>query len=140
MKLLIDECLSPDLAQIAWDTNLECMHVTRIGLGSMEDWQLVRVAVTEDWVLVTNNTADFVELVGREEVHPGLVCLNFTPDEMGADSQRRLFGHALAQLAGRDPMNEILDVTLRSDRVVQTKRYVWPSAALGTESSRQSSS
>ena len=53
MKLLIDECLSPDLAALAWDAGWHCAHVARIGLRSAQDWQLVQYAIDNDWVIVT---------------------------------------------------------------------------------------
>ena len=91
MKLLIDECLSPDLTQLAWDAGFECAHVARIGRHGAKDWQHVQHAIDGDWVFVTNNTADFVTLAEREEMHPGLVCLNFAHGYQDRESQKRLF-------------------------------------------------
>ena len=43
MKFLIDECLSLELATEALRRGfLESVHVTRLGLGSREDWGIVR--------------------------------------------------------------------------------------------------
>ena len=95
MKFLIDECLSPELARIAWERGFHCMHVTRTGLQSRSDWAIVQRAIEDDWVLVTHNTADFMRLVGREEVHPGLICLNVAPGLMRLQVQKFLFRHAL---------------------------------------------
>jgi hypothetical protein len=38
-------------------------------------WSVVRRAVANDYVLVTNNATDFLALRGREDVHAGLVCI-----------------------------------------------------------------
>ena len=126
MKLLIDECLSPDLAALAWSAGLDCAHVTRIGLGSAQDWHLGQQAIRDDWVLVTNNSADFITLVGREELHPGLVCLNVAHDHMNLAVQKRLFQHALIHLKDRDPVNEVLEITLDANSMVRAERYAWP--------------
>ncbi len=77
MKFPIDECSSPDLATIARDRGYsQSMHVTWLGLRSKKDWAIVRRAVEDGYVLVTNNMADSTSLVGREDIHAGLVCLN----------------------------------------------------------------
>ena len=77
MKFLIDECLSPKLATIARTRGFpESTHVTWLGLRSRQDWALVRRAIDDGYVLVTNDRADFTSLMEREPVHSGLVCVN----------------------------------------------------------------
>ncbi len=70
MKFLIDECLSPDLVAIARDRGFSLStHVTWLGLRSKKrDWTIVRRAIEDGYVLVTNNTTDFTSLAGREDV------------------------------------------------------------------------
>ncbi len=126
MKFLIDECLSPDLTEIAWNAGFECAHIAWVGRQGGADWQHVEHAIGDDWVFVTNDTTDFVTLVGREEMHPGLVCLNFAVGHNAKESQKRLFRHALQHLAGLDPVNEVLQITLDASGRVITERYRWP--------------
>ena len=126
MKFLVDECLSPDLVAIARDRGFALStHVTWLGLRSKKDWIIVRRAVKDSYVLVTNDTADFTSLVGREEVHPGLICLNVMPGHMSLKVQRVLFEIALDQLAGDEPVNEVIGITLTADRKVRIDRYAW---------------
>ena len=128
MKFLIDECLSPDLAAIARDRGFyQSMHVTWLGLRSKKDWTLVRRAVEDGYVIVTNNTTDFTPLVEREEVHAGLVCINIAPDRMSLEMQKNLFEYALDQLANEEPINEVLEITLTADGIIRATRYEWPS-------------
>ena len=127
VRFLIDECLSPDLLPIAWAAGFDCAHVTRIGRQSASDWQHVQYAVTEDWVLVTNNSADFVALVGRVEIHPGLICLNVAHGRMNLEVQKRLFKYALRQLRSSDPINRVVEVTLDENDLVHFDIYTWPS-------------
>lgn len=76
MKFLIDECLTPELVSLARARgHHESSHVTWLGLRSRSDWAIVRYAVAESFVLVTNNSVDFRALLGREEIHAGLVRL-----------------------------------------------------------------
>lgn len=124
MKFLIDECLSPELATDARNRGFPgSTHVTWLGLGSREDWSIVRRAVDEGYVLVTNDAADFKRLVGREEIHAGLVCLNVALEVMSLPVQRRLFGFALDQLGQEEPVNEVLEITMTADHMVRTDRF-----------------
>jgi predicted nuclease of predicted toxin-antitoxin system len=126
VKLLIDECLSPDLAIHAWEAGWHCAHVARMGLRSAQDWQLVRFAIDHDWVIVTHNSVHFKELVGRTTVHPGLVCFNVKHGTMSVEVQKRLFQLALTRLQESDPVNEVLEISLDANSVVRVETYVWP--------------
>lgn len=58
-RLLIDECLSPelvDLAVEAWCS--ESTSVRNRGLAGTKDWQLVEFVVANDYTLVTHNSVD----------------------------------------------------------------------------------
>jgi predicted nuclease of predicted toxin-antitoxin system len=128
VKLLIDECLSPELVGEARARgHVESTHVTWLGLRSRQDWSIVRRAVDHGFVLVTNNTADFMTLLGREDVHAGLVCLNVAPGLMSLEVQKRLFALALDRLTD-EPVNEVLEITLRADRSIRIDRYDLPLA------------
>src|SRR4051812_6574708 len=87
------------------------MHVTRLGLTSAKDWTITRRAVDDGFILMTNNTADFTALYGREELHVGLVCLNAAPGTMSLDLQKRLFLLALAELEDIEPYTDVTEIT-----------------------------
>jgi predicted nuclease of predicted toxin-antitoxin system len=128
VKFLVDECLSPELVAIARERGHgESTHVTWLGLRSRKDWSIVRRAVHDGYVLVTNNATDFTPLIGREEFHAGLVCLNVVPGLMSLDVQKWLFVLALDRLGDSEPINELLEVTLMEDRSVRIDRYDLPS-------------
>ena len=124
MKFLIDECLSPTLATIARTQGFpESTHVTWIGLRSQKDWNLVRRAVDDGYVLVTNDSADFTSLMEREPVHPGLLCVNVAPGLMSLAIQQALFEHVLERIADDDIAGQILEVTLTANKAVRVDRY-----------------
>lgn len=128
MKFLVDECPSPELVAIARERGHgESTHVTWLGLRSRKDWSIVRRAVDDGYVLVTNNATDFTPLIGREEIHAGLVCLNVAPGLMSLDVQKRLFVLVLDRLGDTEPFNELLEVTLMEDRSVRINRHDLPS-------------
>jgi predicted nuclease of predicted toxin-antitoxin system len=57
MKFLIDECLSPELAELAQKRGYpDSAHVVYRGIGGIKDWDLVPFVLKEDWTLVTRNS------------------------------------------------------------------------------------
>ena len=129
MKFLIDECLSPSLATVARTRGYpESTHVTWLGLRARQDWALVRRAVADWYVLVTNDSADFTPLVEREGRHPGLVCITVAHGLMSLDVQTRLFAHALTLLAEQDTEGRVLEIALDADGTVRAELY--PSASV----------
>ena len=124
MKFLIDECLSPSLAAIARERGFpESTHVTWLGLGSRQDWALVRRAVDDGYALVTHNRTDFTSLIEREPLHPGLVCLNVAHGLMRLGVQHELFEHALTHIDDVGLEGHVLEITLATDRTVRVDRY-----------------
>ena len=124
MKFLIDECLSPSLAIVARERGYpQSTHVTWLGLRARQDWALVRRAVADGYVLVTNDRTDFTPLMEREGRHPGLVCITVAHGLMSLDVQTRLFEHALVRLAGEDIADRVLEVALQADRTVRFDLY-----------------
>ena len=75
IKFLIDECLTPDLVDVARARWIAAEHIARIGKSSSPDWRIVELALDGDYALVTNNARDFRRLYKGLEVHPGLLIL-----------------------------------------------------------------
>ena len=124
MKFLIDECLSPSLATLARERGYPLStHVTWLGLRAREDWALVRRAIDEGYVLVTNDRADFTPLMQREPHHPGLVCITVAHGLMSLDVQTELFKQALICLEEEDIAGRVLEIALRADRAVRFVLY-----------------
>jgi putative AlgH/UPF0301 family transcriptional regulator len=106
-KLLIDECLSSELALMARQRgHHEASHVVWIGKSGWKDWDLKRVMLDEDWVLVTKNSEDFRgprSAPGTKgqyadvSLHAGLVCLN-GPVGMDLAKADGAYGAALVEL------------------------------------------
>ena len=111
-RLLIDECLSPELIQLAIAAgHVESTCVRDRGRLGLKDWELMAYVIEEDFILVTRNAQDFRGagqagpggLHAAVEVHAGLVCLD-SALELDLDVQQELFQHALATLAPRYPL------------------------------------
>ncbi|MGH9342198.1 MAG: DUF5615 family PIN-like protein [Terriglobia bacterium] len=138
-KLLIDECLSSELALMARQRgHHEASHVVWIGKSGWKDWELKRFLLDGDWVPVTRNSEDFRgprDAPGSKgqyadvPLHAGLICLN-GPVGMDLALQRELFSEVLAELdVDGDLTNQILEVTLEDSEVgIQIVRYSHPGA------------
>lgn len=134
-KFLIDECLSPELAEMAVQQgHPESTCVRNRGWCGLKDYQLIERVVAEDFTLVTCNSVDFRgngpgQLGGehaKQEIHAGLVCLN---SELGLDLdlQLELFQTALAVLNDeQDLVNKALDIFQKADGEVEYDIYDIP--------------
>ena len=137
MKLLIDECLSEELAKLARQRgHTEASHIVWIGKRGWKDWELKAVILDGDWTFVTKNSVDFRgpdKLPGSSgqyadvAVHAGLICLN-GPVGMDLDLQLELFEAALDELdLDSNLVNQVLDVTLRDlEDEIEILRYMLP--------------
>jgi predicted nuclease of predicted toxin-antitoxin system len=109
MRFLIDECLHESLIEVAQAAGFDAAHVNHLGLSGQPDWALAKRIIGDEFTFVTNNGADFIQLFGDMELHPGLIIL--VPNVVPA-LQRALFQAALQYLAQRDLVNGVIEVTL----------------------------
>lgn len=136
MKFLIDECLSPKLAELAREKGYgESTHVVWLDRAGAKDWDLIPIIIEGDWTFVTRNSVDFRGVAAhpgeqgqyaRVDLHAGLVCLN-GPDGMARDLQLELFEQALLELDARpDLVNQVLEISLEDDEHLRVVRYALP--------------
>jgi hypothetical protein len=137
MKFLVDECLSPKLAELAreWG-HADASHVAWIGKLSWKDWELKKVILEGDWTFVTRNSDDFRGSrhdpgnrgqYADVDIHAGLICLN-GPVGMDREQQLELFRKALYELStDNDLVNQVLEVTLPdAGHEIEILRYRLP--------------
>ncbi|MBI2687370.1 MAG: DUF5615 family PIN-like protein [Acidobacteria bacterium] len=115
MRFLIDECLHESLVGVAHDAGFEAMHVNHLGLSGKPDWSLAERIVHGEFTFVTNNRVDFIRLFGKMELHAGLIIIvpNAVPD-----LQQALFRAALKFVEGKDLVNSVIEVTLKTGTVL----------------------
>jgi hypothetical protein len=92
----------------------------------MPDDELLALAVSEEFVFVTNNHADFMGLCANAELHTGLVVLPQRP----RDAQLPLFSDAIAHILRRASqdheapsdwmLNRVVEVDEQSEEVRDT--------------------
>jgi hypothetical protein len=134
-RLLIDECLSPELVQLAIEAgHVESSSVRDRGRLGLKDWELMEYVIQGDFILVTRNAQDFRGagkanpggLHGSAEVHAGLICLD-SALEMDIDLQQELFRHALNALAELpDLINQALEVYEHDSGLISVNMYDIP--------------
>ena len=136
MKFLIDECLSPTLADLAIREGYsESSHVTHRGMTSWEDHRLMKVIIDDDWTFVTRNSGDFRPRPGDTSqapcyvgqlLHAGLVCLKL-PVRAKEPEHRAYFLAALARIEVLDDLvNKVLEVDPSSNIDVIVDVYDFP--------------
>lgn len=101
--------------QVAQAAGYMADHVNYLSLGGLKDWQLLPVIRQRELTFVTNNGADFLALLGKEPLHPGMIIIvpNVTPV-----LQREHFGAALDHIGARDLTNSVVEVKYVGDRIV----------------------
>jgi hypothetical protein len=108
--------------QVAHAAGYIADHVNYLSLGGLKDWQLLPVIREREFTFVTNNGADFLALLGKEPLHPGIIIIvpNVTPV-----LQRELFKAALDHIGARDLTNSVVEVNYAGDRIL-CSQYVLP--------------
>jgi hypothetical protein len=143
MKFLIDNCLSPELADLARQRGyIESVHVSHRNRSDAEDRQLMPYILAGDWTFVTRNSRDFRGSSSdpgkkgqyrRAEPHAGLVCVN-GPIGMDLDMRLEAFCAVLDALGADSPepdlTNQVLEATVESQAApdIVLRRYDLPSA------------
>ena len=68
-RFLIGECLSGALVAVAKAQGYQADYVTHLGKAGWQDWNLVRFAVANDYIIVTDNRRDFLKEYARLDIH-----------------------------------------------------------------------
>ena len=113
MRLFIDECLSPQLALRLNATGLhDAVHPLHVGRRGEPDHRVLERCIAEDRVIVTENARDFRRLVGKTELHPGLIIL----PALDREGTWKLLESALAFIRERgEPMSVMVNHVLEVD-------------------------
>ena len=82
MRFLLDEDLTPSIAEIARGLGLDAVSVHEIGRRGFEDEEQLRFAASQQRILVTRNRDDFLRLMAlffqTGEFHPGLLIVPYS--------------------------------------------------------------
>lgn len=127
MRLFIDECLSPRLAERLNATGEhDAIHPLHVGRRGERDDTILARCTREDRVIVTENGEDFRDLVARADIHPGLIVLPVLPREEAYG----LLLQTIAFLAAKgDPMDVMVNHVLDVDRDGSCRLYPLPPTA-----------
>jgi predicted nuclease of predicted toxin-antitoxin system len=86
MRFLVDECTGPALASWLRDHDHDVFSVFDEARG-MDDNQIIRKALDEEWILITNDK-DFGNMVFRDgRLHRGVVLLRLEDERSASKIQ-----------------------------------------------------
>lgn len=74
MRLLLDEHISPALVTRLSACGIYAQSVPHAGMSGRSDREIWKYALDHDFVVVTTNARDFIELLDVD-LHPGLIVL-----------------------------------------------------------------
>lgn len=113
-KLLIDEDLSPQIAQVIREKFLiEAVSVRDRRLINAKDHEVFEYAFNNDFIIVTANVKDFEKFAHTREVHAGIIFIG--DGELIRNEQIEVVSKAVDAVykeikAGRDMINRVLYV------------------------------
>lgn len=76
MKLMLDENLSPKVAQTLRTDGVDAIHIRERGLLEASDQRVLDRAFAEERIVVTANVDDFVKLARTRELHAGIILID----------------------------------------------------------------
>jgi predicted nuclease of predicted toxin-antitoxin system len=117
VRLFIDECLSPVLAQRLNDSGRhEAVHPRDYGRLGEPDHVVLQRCVVESRTIVTENARDFRRLVGATDIHPGLIILPAVGREQSWDLLRAAIAAIEAQGdPDRTMINRVVEVIVSGE-------------------------
>lgn len=122
IQLLIDECLTPKLVEVANAFGYVAYHVLHRGWQSSADPVLLRFLREESLTLVTNNWQDFGPMLRREEIHAGAIVIPNVPraDQIAALEQ------ALRAIQAVAPPLDMINTVVEVDVSGEVRIYQMP--------------
>ena len=97
MRLLVDQNIAARVADLLRDAGHDAVHVSELGLQRAEDQEILRVALTEERVIVSEDT-DFGALLARAGTRSPSFVLIRSAAPMTPDAQAFLLVAALPRL------------------------------------------
>lgn len=105
MRLFLDECLSPRVAnELMVEEGYYVVHPrNQGGLGAADHTVLAR-CIEDDLIIVTENARDFRVLAARADIHPGMIILPC----LGRVQAKALIRNAIAHLEALGDPSDVM--------------------------------
>lgn len=111
VKLLLDENISPMVAEVLRKEGVDACGVRDRGLLEATDAEVLERAFSEDRIVVTKNVGDFEKLARTRELHAGIVLLE--DGALTRGQQLALARKVISALTAQpDMVNRLLRVAL----------------------------
>ena len=116
MNFLVDENLSPRVAELLRDAGIDAVHVLDIGLGGAPDIAVSARAVADSCSIISADS-DFTTLLALSHgVAPSLVLLR-SGDQLRPDAQAALLAANLPAVAGDLARGAVVSISTAHVRV-----------------------
>jgi len=116
VKLLFDANLSPEVARLLKEAGYDAIHVRDIGLLSAPDPEILQVAASGRWVLITADS-DFGALLALGDLASPSVLLLRSADHLRPADQAKLIVANLSAIVGDLERGAVASLTMERLRV-----------------------
>lgn len=134
LGILVDENLSPELADAAADRGFPSQAVARLWrLRGRGDHVIARHAVNGNMILITNNLVDFERIYQELKAHPGIVFFVCHSKLRKKAWQLKMMEIALDEIETEEPIQQAIVVRAsprgRNSATLSVDRYYLPDVA-----------
>lgn len=128
MKILVDENLTPDLAQLGNERGHYTTSVPHLGLAGRKDFELVPYCIEHDYVLMSIDDGDPKALADAAGVHPGLIFIDAVNYEaMFSEAAAAIdYIEERAAVADEDPASFMVNKVVERDEDGEWNHYDLP--------------
>jgi predicted nuclease of predicted toxin-antitoxin system len=126
MRLFIDECMSPKLVTAIFKLGHYAEHPRNMGGLRALDHEVLARCVDNDLIVVTHNARDFRKLVGRTEVHPGLIVVEEAEFDTSFLLLSAVIEHITSACGTEDPASYMVNRVIEIDITGKIRVYSLP--------------
>lgn len=114
MKFLIDECVTPQLAERLRELGHDAAHVGDLNMRGATDAHVLKRALDEGRILVTQDVHDFTGLIGDGTTdHPGLIIQAYVDRRQTIKLMDKLLAYLTEHVHVITPQRYMLNRLLR---------------------------
>lgn len=126
MRLFIDECISPRMVDAVFELGHYAEHPRNMGALRALDHEVLERCLDRDLIIVTHNARDFRKLVGRTDLHPGLIILEEGELEVSLHLIKGVIEHLMAVSGDEGPDAYMVNRVIEIDLAGNIKDYLLP--------------
>ena len=127
MRLFIDECISPKVVGVIFKLGHYDEHPRNMGIRGAADHDILARCIDRDLIVVTHNARDFRKLVGRADLHPGLIIMEGAEFEVSIHLIKTALEYVTHASGSQTPDGYMVNRVIEINVAGQIKDYSLPS-------------